>query len=138
VQRATIRSPAQPSSHALVISVSGYERQALPGVLRDRESATVLAERFKNIDYCSKEAANLGTFAGTRGISVHTTDRNLVVLAAARGDEVAWERQEARGAMTVSCVKGGVPSRGPYKVRTAPSAISAWRGTAQMRSGRRW
>jgi Caspase domain/Domain of unknown function (DUF4384) len=41
-----IRSPPLASSHALIISVSAYPRSPLPGVLKDRVTATELAERF--------------------------------------------------------------------------------------------
>ena len=46
---------------------------------------------------------------GERGIEFGTTDNNLVILAAARKDEVAWDTTKG-GAMTYSfmqCVKGG-------------------------------
>jgi Caspase domain/Domain of unknown function (DUF4384) len=51
---------------------------------------------------------NLRSFTGTRGIQFDTTDNNLVILAAARKDEVAWDTSKG-GAMTYSflqCVKG--------------------------------
>jgi hypothetical protein len=55
-----IRSPALPSNHALIISVSGYPRSPLPGVLKDRAIATELAARFgvpqENISYLSEQA----------------------------------------------------------------------------------
>jgi hypothetical protein len=53
-----IRSPPSPANHALIISVSGYPRHPLPGVLKDRAIATQLAERFgvppQNIAYLSE------------------------------------------------------------------------------------
>ena len=224
-----IRSPPLASNHALVISVAGYPRAPLPGVAKDRASATELAERFgvprENIAYLSEkevtreglqraldrlerqiqpgdklyiyfsghgarflnkstgqcteslvmqnrvlvtndefsdmvkplsvkadktvvmldachaggvaelaaargleaatnrrrakfdpvsstascaDAVNLGTFSGKRGIEFDTTDNNLVILAAARKNEVAWDTDQG-GAMTYSflqCVKG--------------------------------
>jgi hypothetical protein len=51
---------------------------------------------------------NLRSFSGTRGIELETTENNLVVLAAARKNEVAWDTEDG-GAMTYSflqCVKG--------------------------------
>jgi hypothetical protein len=224
-----IRSPPLASNHALIISVEGYPRAPLPGVAKDRASATELAERFgvprENIVYLSEKevtrqglqraldkleqqiepgdklyiyfsghgarflnkatgqcteslvmqnrvlvtndefsdmvkplsvkadktvvmldachaggvaelaaargieeatsrprakfdpvsssascsnAVNLGTFSGKRGIEFDTTDNNLVILAAARKNEVAWDTDQG-GAMTYSflqCVKG--------------------------------
>jgi hypothetical protein len=224
-----VRSPASPSNHALIISVSAYPRHPLPGVLKDRLIAAQLAERFgvppHNIAYLSEqdvtreglqraidnldkkvmpgdklyvyfsghgarfvnkstgqcteslvmqdlhvvtndefadmvkplsskadktvvmldschsggvaEAAgsrdlssalhkprakfdpdvsstacanpvNLRGFSNTRGIEFETTDNNLVILAAARRNEVAWDTDEG-GAMTYSflqCVNG--------------------------------
>ena len=224
-----IRSPPLASNHALIISVEGYPRAPLPGVAKDRASATELAQRFgvprENITYLSEKevtreglqraldrlerqiqpgdklyiyfsghgarflnkstgqcteslvmqnralvtndefsdmvkplsakadktvvmldachaggvaelaaargleaatsrprakfdpvsstascanAVNLRTFSGTRGIEFDTTDNNLVILAAARKNEVAWDTDQG-GAMTYSflqCVKG--------------------------------
>jgi Caspase domain/Domain of unknown function (DUF4384) len=53
-------------------------------------------------------AVNLGSFANTRGIDLHTTDHNMVVLAAARNNEVAWDTSKG-GAMTYNfsqCLAG--------------------------------
>jgi hypothetical protein len=36
----------QPANHALLISVADYARQPLPGVLKDKETASKLAQRF--------------------------------------------------------------------------------------------
>jgi hypothetical protein len=52
---------------------------------------------------------NLRGFSGARGIEFETTDNNLVILAAARKNEVAWDTDDG-GAMTYSflqCVNGG-------------------------------
>jgi len=54
-------------------------------------------------------AVNEGTFAAARGIDFHTTDQNLVILAAARNNEVAWDTSKG-GAMTYNfeqCLNGG-------------------------------
>ncbi len=51
---------------------------------------------------------NLRSFSGARGIEFETTDNNLVVLAAARKNEVAWDTDQG-GAMTFSflqCING--------------------------------
>jgi Caspase domain/Domain of unknown function (DUF4384) len=53
-------------------------------------------------------AVNLGSFANTRGIDLHTTDHNMAVLAAARNNEVAWDTSKG-GAMTYNfsqCLAG--------------------------------
>jgi hypothetical protein len=39
-------APSSPSNHALIITVSEYQRSPLPGVLTDRKLATELAARF--------------------------------------------------------------------------------------------
>lgn len=44
-------------------------------------------------------AVNDGSFAQDRGIDLNTTDHNLVILAAARNDEVAWDTENG-GALT--------------------------------------
>jgi hypothetical protein len=54
-------------------------------------------------------AVNEGSFAAARGIDFHTTDQNLVILAAARNNEVAWDTSKG-GAMTYNfeeCLNGG-------------------------------
>jgi hypothetical protein len=43
---AGVQAPLLPSNHALIITVSEYERSPLPGVLTDRKLATELATRF--------------------------------------------------------------------------------------------
>jgi len=53
-------------------------------------------------------AVNLGSFADSRGIDLGTTDNNLVVLAAARNNEVAWDTSKG-GALTYNfseCLDG--------------------------------
>jgi hypothetical protein len=54
-------------------------------------------------------AVNLGSFSQARGVDFHTTDHNLVILAAARNNEVAWDTSKG-GAMTYNfeqCLAGG-------------------------------
>jgi hypothetical protein len=54
-------------------------------------------------------AVNEGTFSAARGIDFQTTDHNLVILAAARNNEVAWDTSKG-GAMTYAfeqCLDGG-------------------------------
>jgi hypothetical protein len=41
-----LHAPLSPSNHALIITVSDYQRSPLPGVLTDRKLANELAERF--------------------------------------------------------------------------------------------
>src|SRR5882757_11539465 len=43
---AGVQAPLLPSNHALIITVSEYQRSPLPGVLTDRKLATELARRF--------------------------------------------------------------------------------------------
>jgi len=60
-------------------------------------------------------AVNLGSFSQARGIDFHTTDHNLVILAAARNNEVAWDTSKG-GAMTYNfqqCLAGGAGRRHP-------------------------
>jgi hypothetical protein len=54
-------------------------------------------------------AVNLGSFTQDRGLDFHTTDHNMVLLAAARNNEVAWDTSKG-GAMTYNfqqCLAGG-------------------------------
>jgi hypothetical protein len=54
-------------------------------------------------------AVNLGSFSQARGVDFHTTDHNMVILAAARNNEVAWDTSKG-GAMTYNfsqCLAGG-------------------------------
>jgi Caspase domain/Domain of unknown function (DUF4384) len=53
-------------------------------------------------------AVNLGSFSLSRGVDFHTTDHNMVILAAARNNEVAWDTSKG-GAMTYNfeqCLAG--------------------------------
>jgi len=53
-------------------------------------------------------AVNLGSFTQARGLDFHTTDHNVVLLAAARNNEVAWDTSKG-GAMTYNfqqCLAG--------------------------------
>jgi hypothetical protein len=45
-EAAGVNAPLQPSNHALIITVSEYQRSPLPGVLNDRKLANELARRF--------------------------------------------------------------------------------------------
>ena len=54
-------------------------------------------------------AVNEGTFSAARGVDFHTTDHNVVILAASRNNEVAWDTSKG-GAMTYNfeqCLNGG-------------------------------
>jgi hypothetical protein len=54
-------------------------------------------------------AVNLGTFAQSRGIDLNTTDNNMVLIAAARKNEVAWDTSRG-GALTYNfeqCLNAG-------------------------------
>jgi hypothetical protein len=58
--------------------------------------------------HCSL-AVNLGSYSFNRGLDLHTTDHNMVILAAARNNEVAWDTSKG-GAMTYNfeqCLAGG-------------------------------
>jgi len=44
-------------------------------------------------------AVNLGSFSANRGVDLNTTDHNLVILAASRNNEVAWDTSKG-GALT--------------------------------------
>jgi hypothetical protein len=54
-------------------------------------------------------AVNVGSFSQSRGIDLATTDNNLVILAAARKNEIAWDTSRG-GALTYNfeqCLNGG-------------------------------
>jgi hypothetical protein len=53
-------------------------------------------------------AVNLGSFAQSRGMDLRTTDNNMVIVAAARKNEVAWDTSKG-GALTYNfeqCLNG--------------------------------
>ena len=45
-QSTGLRAPTSPSNHALIVTVSEYQRSPLPGVINDRKLATELAQAF--------------------------------------------------------------------------------------------
>jgi len=54
-------------------------------------------------------AVNEGTFSQSRGVDLSTTDHNLVIIAAARKNEIAWDTSRG-GALTYNfeqCLDGG-------------------------------
>src|SRR5580658_7398406 len=54
-------------------------------------------------------AVNDRSFSQTRGVDLDTTDNNLVILAASRNNEVAWDTSKG-GALTYNfeqCLNGG-------------------------------
>jgi uncharacterized protein DUF4384 len=54
-------------------------------------------------------AVNLGSYSFNRGLDLHSTDHNMVILAAARNNEVAWDTSKG-GALTYNfeqCLAGG-------------------------------
>jgi len=63
-----------------------------PGVQRPKYSAEASSPQ------CAL-AVNLGSFSAERGLDLNTTDHNLVVIAAARNNEVAWDTMKG-GALT--------------------------------------
>jgi hypothetical protein len=76
--------------------------RSLPAQYRPKFSAEASSPQ------CSL-AVNLGSFAQARGVDFHTTDHNMVILAAARNNEVAWDTSKG-GAMTYNfeqCLAGG-------------------------------
>ena len=77
-----------------------------------RSLAARMKQRPKYSDEASSPqcsvAVNLGSFSQARGVDFNTTDHNLVILAAARNNEVAWDTSKG-GALTYNfgqCLTG--------------------------------
>jgi hypothetical protein len=90
------------SCHSGGVAHAASSRAAAPLKLRPKYSAEASSPE------CSL-AVNLGTFAQARGVDLNTTDNNLVILAAARNNEVAWDTSKG-GALTYNfeqCLGGG-------------------------------
>jgi hypothetical protein len=89
------------SCHSGGVAAAAGSR-ALPNSMRAKFSPEASSPQ------CSL-AVNLGSYTLNRGIDLHTTDHNMVILAAARNNEVAWDTSKG-GAMTYNfqqCLAGG-------------------------------
>jgi hypothetical protein len=86
-------------------------------------------------------AVNLGSFSNSRGADFHTTDHNLVILAAARNNEVAWDTSKG-GAMTYNfeqCLIGGATDAdhsGSLSMRELTDCVQARLDKSQEDSAR--
>jgi hypothetical protein len=81
---------------------AGSRAISMAGDVRPKYSAEASSAQ------CSA-AVNVGTFSQGRGIDLATTDNNIVILAAARKNEVAWDTSHG-GALTYNfqqCMIGG-------------------------------
>jgi hypothetical protein len=86
-------------------------------------------------------AVNLGTFSQARGVDLNTTDNNLVILAAARNNEVAWDTSKG-GALTYNfeqCAGGGATDSdhsGSLSMRALTDCVQARLDKTQEESAR--
>lgn len=86
-------------------------------------------------------AVNLGSFAQARGIDLSTTDNNLVILAAARNNEVAWDTSRG-GALTYNfgqCLGGAATDSdhsGALSMQELTACVQARLDKAQEDSAR--
>src|SRR6266849_3249835 len=92
---------------------SGGVAQAQAQAASSRDVASRAQLRAKYLPEASSPqcalAVNDRSFSQTRGADLDTTDNNLVILAAARNNEVAWDTSKG-GALTYSfgqCLAGG-------------------------------
>jgi hypothetical protein len=90
------------SCHSGGVAQAADSRSLLVGAQRPKYSKDASSPQ------CSL-AVNLGSFSSDRGIDLNTTDQNLVLIAAARKNEVAWDTSHG-GALTYNfeqCLNGG-------------------------------
>jgi hypothetical protein len=85
-------------------------------------------------------AVNLGSFSQARGIDLNTTDNNLVILAAARPDEVAWDTSKG-GALTYNfeqCLGGAADTdhSGSLSMQELTACVQARLDKTQEESAR--
>ncbi len=81
------------SCHAGGVAQAATARDLVQGKQRPKFSPDASSPQ------CS-QAVNLGSFSQGRGIDLDTTDNNLVLIAAARKNEVAWDTSKG-GALTL-------------------------------------
>ncbi|HTP39905.1 MAG TPA: caspase family protein [Steroidobacteraceae bacterium] len=89
------------SCHSGGVAQAAQSRELLAGAPRPKFSKDASSPQ------CGL-AVNLGSFATDRGIDLNTTDQNLVLIAAARKNEVAWDTSRG-GALTYNfeqCLNG--------------------------------
>ncbi|HEV7614454.1 MAG TPA: caspase family protein [Steroidobacteraceae bacterium] len=110
---------------------------------RDIASGTALRAKFlpeASSPQCSL-AVNDRSFSQTRGADLDTTDNNLVILAAARNNEVAWDTSKG-GALTYNfqqCLNGGAADAdhsGSLSMRELTACIQARLDKTQQESAR--
>ncbi len=110
---------------------------------RDIALGTALRAKFlpeASSPQCSL-AVNDRSFSQTRGADLGTTDNNLVILAAARNNEVAWDTSKG-GALTYNfeqCLNGGAADAdhsGSLSMRELTACIQARLDTTQAESAR--
>jgi hypothetical protein len=90
------------SCHSGGVAQSAGSRAVSIGEQRPKFSAEASSAQ------CSL-AVNVGSFSQSRGIDLATTDNNIVILAAAKKNEVAWDTSHG-GALTYNfeqCLNGG-------------------------------
>lgn len=86
-------------------------------------------------------AVNLGSFTQSRGIDLKTTDNNMVIVAAARKNEVAWDTSKG-GALTYNfeqCVNGGATDQdhsGAISMQELTACVQARLDKTQEESAR--
>jgi Caspase domain/Domain of unknown function (DUF4384) len=103
--------PLSSKADKTIVMLDSCHSGGLAQTASSRALASALRAKFSreaSSPQCSV-AVNLGSFSLSRGIDLSTTDNNLVILAAARKNEVAWDTSKG-GALTYNfeqCLSSG-------------------------------
>jgi len=110
---AAMLKPLSAKADKTIVMLDSCHSGGVAHAASSRAAASPISQRPKySAEASSPEcsmAVNLGTFSQARGVDLNTTDNNLVILAAARNNEVAWDTSKG-GALTYNfeqCVGGG-------------------------------
>jgi hypothetical protein len=111
VEFAQMIKPLSAKADKTIVMLDSCHSGGVAQAAGTRSLATQMRAKFSpeaSSPQCSA-AVNEGTFSASRGVDFQTTDHNLVILAAARNNEVAWDTSKG-GAMTYNfeqCLNGG-------------------------------
>ena len=110
---ATLLKPLSAKTDKTIVMLDSCHSGGVAHAASSRAPASPAQQRPKfSAEASSPEcslAVNLGAFSQARGVDLNTTDNNLVILAAARNNEVAWDTSKG-GALTYNfeqCLGGG-------------------------------
>jgi len=110
---ADMLKPMSKKTDKTIVMLDSCHSGGIAKVASTRDLGSALAMHAKYLPEASSPqcsvAVNDRSFAQTRGVDLDTTDNNLVILAASRNNEVAWDTSKG-GALTYNfeqCLSGG-------------------------------